>query len=89
MVCLPPQYVATKYPGYFWNVEDQKLYSLKISGVLKPLIRYYPNRWNHWWKYEGGKKGGYKISHKGSRRVMMVHTLEKLTTSNNFIPEEK
>lgn len=37
MVILPPPFVKTKYEGYFWNLSDKKLYSLKIDGVLKPL----------------------------------------------------
>lgn len=35
MVTLPKDFVATKYPGYFWNVVDKKLYSLKVTGELK------------------------------------------------------
>lgn len=36
MVRLPEGFMKTKYPGYFYNYEDNKLYSIK-SGILKPL----------------------------------------------------
>jgi hypothetical protein len=37
MIKFPSKhFVKTIYPGYFWNIEEQKLYSIK-SGVLKPL----------------------------------------------------
>jgi len=47
MVTLPKEFVATRYPGYFFNTKDDQLYSMKIDGVLKPLRFYKPNRFNH------------------------------------------
>lgn len=45
IVRLPIGFVGLKYfPGYYWNIETEKLYSLK-SGVLKPLKLYGPNQW--------------------------------------------
>ena len=38
MVTLPDNFTMTKYPGYFWNVLDKKLYSIKVTGELKPLV---------------------------------------------------
>ena len=37
MVTLPKDFVATRYPGYFWNVVEKKLYSIKVTGELKPM----------------------------------------------------
>lgn len=35
---FPCGFVALKkYPGYFWNMGDDQLYSMKINGILKPL----------------------------------------------------
>lgn len=36
-VKFPPGFVQISYPGYFWNPETEKLYSIK-SGILKPLV---------------------------------------------------
>lgn len=38
MVVLPDGFVQLdRYPGYYWNVIDKKLYSCK-SGILKPMV---------------------------------------------------
>jgi hypothetical protein len=34
---LPVGYISIKYPGYFWHVPSQTLWSMKVTGVLKPL----------------------------------------------------
>lgn len=57
MVVLPPGFVATRYPGYFWYIPQKKLYSLK-TGVLKPLkikksYRFHPEGYRI---YTGGFK---------------------------------
>jgi hypothetical protein len=73
MVVLPSDFVATRYPGYFWNVVEKKLYSIKVTGELK-LIKF--NR--------GGSFGhvtiqpGYPVSHKGVRRKYTIDYLESL-----------
>ena len=37
LVTLPEHFVGLRfYPGYFYNIENKQLYSLK-SGILKPL----------------------------------------------------
>ena len=70
MVVLPSDFVATRYPGYFWNVVEKKLYSIKVTGELKPI------KFNR-----GGSFGhvtimpGYPVSHNGERRK---YTLEYL-----------
>lgn len=37
MIVFPPEFVKIEYPGYFWNVKEKKLYSIKVQGVLRPL----------------------------------------------------
>ncbi len=37
MVTLPKNFVATRFPGYFWNVKEKKLYSIKVTGELRPM----------------------------------------------------
>ena len=34
---LPAGYISIKYPGYFWHVPSQTLWSMKVDGILKPL----------------------------------------------------
>ena len=62
----------TKVPGYFWNLSDRKLYSIK-SGELKPIkpISSYAIR-------NCGYPPGYQISHKGKRKVLSLSYLETL-----------
>lgn len=94
MVTLPAPFVATKYPGYFFNTEDEKLYSIKIDGVLKQLKYHYANRWNHigTWptKLKDGSsvysKGGYVVSVKGCNRVLTIEYLKDIEPHDSTIP---
>lgn len=78
MVTLPKDFVATRYPGYFWNVVEKKLYSIKVTGELRPM------------KFQkGGNFGwvrvepGYQVSVKGQKRryTLAYLTSLKATTS--------
>lgn len=82
MVTLPPEYTATKYFGYFWNTKEQRLYSIKIGGILRPLKVTKPNRWN---ELPGP---AYRVSDKGWKRYLLVSDLKKLTTQDSIIPVE-
>ena len=86
MVTLPEEFVATKYPGYFWHIKEQKLYTMKISGVLRPLSGpHKPNRYNHYIE-------GYQVSVQGKKRTFTLETLEtlkKLKLTDSIIPVEK
>lgn len=79
MVTLPIDFVATKYPGYFWNIPEQKLYSVKVTGMLKPLVRQYANQFNHF-------TDGYQVSVRGNKRTMRLEYLKSLTYSVSVIP---
>lgn len=87
-VSLPEGFVATKYPGYFWNVYEQWLYSMKIDGVLKPLKFLEANRFNHMGRYKSyeGWKGGWRVSVNGRNRYLFLAQLEKLTLTESIIP---
>jgi len=94
MITLPKEFVATKFPGYFFNREDGKLYSLKIDGVLKALKFYVPNQFNHMWRYpiklkDGSKvttKGGYYISFHGMRKFYPIERLKEIKEHDATIP---
>jgi len=48
MITFHKKYFALDgLPGYYWNKEDEKLYSIKIGGVLRPLALQKPNSFNH------------------------------------------
>jgi len=79
MVTLPKEFVATKYPGYFWNIQDKKLYSVKVTGMLKPLARVYPNQFNHF-------RSGFSVSIRGQKRVLELSYLETLKPKTTIYP---
>jgi hypothetical protein len=79
MVTLPKDFVATRYPGYFWNVTEKKLYSLKVTGELHPLSFFKGGTFNGV-RYEPG----YKISVNGVRRKYTMQYLGKLKATNDI-----
>ena len=80
MVILPLPFVSTKYTGYFWHLNEQRLYTLKGSGVLKPMKLQTPNRFNKFWRPT------YVVSVNGIRRYMSEETLKRLQPENSIIP---
>jgi len=83
MVTLPPEFVATKYPGYFWNFSELRLYSLKCGGELRPLPWIRENQWNNLWRWN--QKGGYRVSVKGQNRWLFNDYLYNLEASDTQI----
>lgn len=79
MVTLPADFVATRYPGYFWNTAERKLYSLKVTGELRPMAfhkggTFYGNR----------IEPGYQISVGGCKRRFTMEYLGSLKATNNI-----
>lgn len=73
MVVLPAEFVATRLPGYFWNTVEQKLYSIKVTGELKPMTFS-----KGFVGYSCHVEPGYRVSHKGVRRTMTLNYLKTL-----------
>mgnify|MGYP000290589678 CR=1 FL=1 len=78
MIKLPDNFVPTRYPGYFWNVSDKKLYSLKVHGELRAMTMrkavtmygvYYP--------------AVYRISVRGIKRNFTLDYLNSLKQTND------
>lgn len=65
-----------KYPGYFWDTETQSLYSIKVSGVLKPLKK----NDKFWCRMDRGyiHKPNYQISVNGVRKTLTTERIERL-----------
>ena len=86
LVSLPPEYVATKVPGYFWNTTMEQLFSIK-SGILRPLKINMPS------KFIEHKTGiplykqhpYYQVSHKGQRKLLFLSYLKGLRPEKSMI----
>ena len=79
-VTLPENFVATRYPGYFYNLDDELVYSLK-SGVLKPLRVYIPNRFTHF----KIKSNYVMVSHEGRPKVLVLKELKDIVAKTSEI----
>lgn len=79
MVTLPTEFVAISIPGYFWNLRTKTLFSIKVTGTLKELLKPYPCKYNNY-------HNGYIVSHKGLRRYIQADYLNKLVATNSEIP---
>lgn len=73
VVRLPVGFVPTKYNGYFWDFHKQKLYSIKVGGLLKALVRQMPNRFNK------ADYPFYHVSVNGRKRRLYEDYLKSLT----------
>ena len=82
MVTLPKEFVMTRFPGYFWNTNNHKLYSIKVTGELRPLT------FNKGGTFYGvTHMPGYQISVNGQKRRLTLDYLKtlKLTTKKEEI----
>ena len=79
MVTLPKEFVATRHPGYFWNVVEKKLYSIKVTGELRPMAFHKGGNFG-WVRVEPG----YQISVNGRKRRFTMGYLESLTATNEI-----
>lgn len=79
MVTLPKDFVATRYPGYFWNVVEQKLYTIKVTGELRPMAFQKGGNFG-WLRVEPG----YKISVNGQKRTYSMKYLTSLRATNKI-----
>lgn len=79
MITFPHEFTATKYPGYFWNVEKKELYSIKVTGELRKLKRVKSSHFNRYFD-------GYVVSHRGCRRHLTMEYLQSLKTIDTVIP---
>jgi hypothetical protein len=82
MITFPRQFVATKYPGYFWNTTTHKLYTLKISGVLREMKITTPSKFN------GLRCPSYRVSVEGYRCNLYLTELMTLKSFDSEIPAE-
>lgn len=79
MVTLPKDFVSTRYSGYFWNVKEQKLYSLKVTGELRLMSFFKGGIWNG-----VTHDPGYRISVNGARRKYNMKYLTSLKPTTDI-----
>ena len=79
MVTLPKEFVATRFSGYFWNVAEKKLYTLKVTGELRPMA-FHKGGFFYGTKVEPG----YQISVKGRKRSFPLTYLVTLKATTDI-----
>jgi hypothetical protein len=73
MITFPPEFVTTKFPGYYWNTQTRRLFSIKVTGELRELKHTKASRWTN-------GISGYRVSVKGRRRWLKDEYLKKLNS---------
>jgi hypothetical protein len=85
---------VSDFPGYFWDVMEHKLYSIKVGGVLRELK--VQRMWAGVHRLGGRRfsklKVGqlyYALSHNGISYPTTVKDLKKLKLTDYAIPQIK
>lgn len=79
MITFPDGFVATKFPGYFWNTADEKLYTMKVTGVLRPMRISYPA------PYEVDGQPSYRVSVNGVRMRLTTAQIKRTLLRGTII----
>lgn len=83
-ILFPEEFKALKgHPGYFWHVGQQRLYSIKIGGVLRKLKIQYPN------KHCPIPVPYYQLSKNGNTVYIGIDRIEKILEDPHTIPVQK
>lgn len=72
MIQFPSEFVKTPWPGYFWHQTEERLYSIKVRGVLRPMKlkrEFYSPR-------TGKIPEGYCISVNGHRKIVTAEFIK-------------
>jgi len=76
-IMLPEEFETTRFPGYFWNTANQKLYSIKMHGVLRPLKLQKPNHFTP----VSIRSPYYQVSVRGRSRYLLLDELSRIKRS--------
>ena len=71
MITFPDGFVATRFPGYFWNTTDEKLYTMKVTGVLRPMRISTPPP-------DQPDRASYRVSVNGVRRRLTTAQIKRI-----------
>lgn len=77
MIVFPQEFVKTKHPGYYWNTVEHRLYTIKVTGELRPMAF---NKGGHF--YGVYREPGYQISVKGRKRKLTMDYLGSLKATD-------
>ena len=84
MIVFPPEFVKTRFPGYFFNVDTKVLYSIKGTGELRPLKKHSGFRGYHRFLHRYvDVLPGYVISVNGCKRRVTDKYLDSLIRTTN------
>jgi hypothetical protein len=91
MITLPKPFATVpSCPGYFWNTENHKLYSIKMAGELRELKMNKVNSWTfkRMYRSKAARFGDeyYTLSVQGKPRCRLVKKLKKLKCVDYEIP---
>jgi len=94
MIYFPADLTPLPYcPGYFWDVEEHKLFSIKVGGVLRELkmLRAHPAMFTsgRFTYSKGGLRVGdpyYRVSVNGRYRYLTFSSLKKLELVHYDMP---
>ncbi|WEM34430.1 hypothetical protein [Xanthomonas phage X1] len=86
MNTIPTELIAVpNYDGYFWHPGEEQLYSLKVTGTLKPMkyhgARYVPKLYRQ-------IPASYSVSRAGKKSILTKETLRKITQQKYEVPYE-
>ena len=73
MITFPPEFVTTRYPGYFWNTKTHRLFTIKVTGELREMKHTKASHWTN-------GISGYRVSYHGERKWLTDKYLKKLVS---------
>ena len=75
LIMFPYGFVPTRYVGYYWNVNEERLYTCK-GGVLKPMKLKKPFR---------HRPASYGIYDNGMKKHISLESLKRLKSNNETL----
>lgn len=83
-IAFPENFVALQgLPGYFWDKQNQELYSLKVGGILRKLRLY---TYTYYYGVKRTAQPHYQLSQNNRRVVLYLHDIPRLIEDPHMIP---
>jgi hypothetical protein len=79
MITFPDGFVATRFPGYFWNTTDEKLYTMKVTGILRPMQRCNPA------PNDEHTQASYRVSVNGVRQRLTIGQIKRVLVRDGTV----
>lgn len=79
MITFPDGFVATRFPGYYWNTTDEKLYTMKVTGILRPMRRCDPV------PHDEHGQTSYRVSVNGVRRRLTIAQIKRILVRDGTV----